>query len=73
MLSFMEMPPANRSPYSRTAKSRQQFRRHGTALPSASVCANMPAPEEISVVIAALQLRWHELSAQARGANGTNE
>jgi hypothetical protein len=29
--------------------------------------------EEISIVVAALQLRWRELSARARGANGISE
>jgi hypothetical protein len=31
------------------------------------------SPEEVSIVVAALQLRWRELSARARGANGISE
>ena len=75
MFPFMETPPANFSPYSRAdwTELQLQFRppRNG---PSISFCLrDYASPEEISVVVAALQLRWRELSAQARGANGTSE
>jgi len=73
MFPFMEMPPANRSPYSRTAKSGQQFRPPRDGASVSIRLRDYATPEEISVVIAALQLRWRELSARARGANGISE
>ena len=70
----MEMPPSNWSPYSRAdwrTELQLRFRppRDG---PKVSIpLRDYATPEEISVVIAALLLRWRELSAQARGANRT--
>ena len=75
MFPFMEMPPANFSPYSRAGWTKVQLR-FRPPRDGASVSIRLrdyATPEEISVVIAALQLRWRELSAQARGANGTSE
>jgi hypothetical protein len=48
------------------------------AIPPAAPFVNIrlrdyASPEEIDVVIAALQLCWRELSARARGANGISE
>ena len=73
MFPFMEIPPANWSPYSRadwTALQRR-FRppRDGPAV--SILLRDYASPEEIDVVIAALQLRWRELGACARGANRT--
>ena len=75
MFPFMEMSPSNLSPYLRAdwTELQPQFRppRDG---PSVSIrLRDYAAPEEIRVVIAALQLRWRELSARARGANGISE
>ena len=73
MFPFMEIPPANWSPYSRadwTALQRR-FRppRDGPAV--SILLRDYASPEEIDVVIAALQLCWRELGACARGANRT--
>jgi hypothetical protein len=73
MFPFMEMPPSNFSPYSRADWTELQLRfRPPRDGPSVSIrLRDYASPEEISVVVAALQLRWRELSERARGANGT--
>jgi hypothetical protein len=75
MLSFTEMPPSNWSAYSRADWTELQLRfRPPRDGPSVSIrLRDYASLEEISVVVAAVQLRWRELSAQARGANGTSE
>ena len=68
-----EMPPSNRSLRADWTEPQLRFRppRDG---PSVSIrLHDYASPEEIDVVIAALQLRWRELSARARGANGISE
>ena len=75
MFPLMEMRPANFSPYSRAQWTELQLR-FRPSRDGASVSTRLrdyASPEEISVVVAALQLRWRELSAQARGANGISE
>src|SRR6516164_4535285 len=73
MFSFMEMPPSNRSPYSRAdwTELQLQFRPPRDGRPVSIRLRDYASPEEIDVVIAALQLRWRELGACARGANRT--
>src|SRR6516164_1903919 len=66
-----EMPPSNRSLRADWTEPQLRFRppRDG---PSVSIrLRDYASLEEISVVVAALQLRWRELSARARGADGT--
>ena len=69
----MEMPPANWSPYSRADRTKLQLQfRPPRDGPSVSTCLrDYASPEEISVIVAALQLRWREHSTRARGANRT--
>ena len=73
MFPFMEMPPSNRSRYSRAdwTELQLQFRPPRDGVSVSIRLRDYANPEEINGVIAALQLRWRELSARARGADGT--
>jgi hypothetical protein len=69
MLSFMEMPPANFSPYSRAnwTELQLQFRPPRDGACVSTRLREYASPEEISVVVAALQLAGAS-SARVRGA-----
>ena len=75
MFPFMEMPPANFSPYSRAdwTALQLQFRRPRDGPPVSIRLSDYATAEEIGLVITSVQFRWRELSAQARGANGISE
>jgi hypothetical protein len=69
----MEMPPANFSPYSRAnwTELQLQFRPPRDGASISTHLRDYARPEEIDIVVTALQLRWRELSARARDANRT--
>ena len=75
MFPLPEMPSANFSPYSRAQWTALQLKfRPPRDGPDVSIrLRDYATAEEINSVIAALQLHWRELNAQARGANGISE
>ena len=75
MFPFPDPAHVGYSPYSRIPWTELQLRfRPPRDGPDVSIrLRDYATAEEINSVIAALQLHWRELSAQARGANGISE